>query len=224
MAEQAKNAEVLLAEQKAKFEALLAENNKMKKALEDKDKSYSALEKRMDTLEKEKAADRQTAVVLFCAADLADGITLTATYDNGKSLVFDKPFQRKPISLDEFKSFASSRHGGYHLERRNIIVGGNIPEELTNSWDIKYQKGELLDKNTLDIIFDLPKDRLVNVFKDLCVYHKKIVARRFLQGYQKRDERVTREKADALKEFDKSGSLKGLLKEMAENEAKEHSK
>jgi len=187
---------------------------------ESSDRRYTDLEERLNRMEFSGGIGTGISkrVSLFCATPLAPGIVLEATFDNGTRVTFDKIFQRKDMSLDMFITFASSSKGGLHLANRNIIVGGDIPDDVAETWGVKYRDGEVYNKKTFDSILDMPVDQLTETYKLLCKSHRINIARCFVDAFQANERhRVTKNKVAALNEID--GLLVGLQKEMTEMEA-----
>ncbi len=67
-------------------------------------------------------------------------------------------------------------------ERKLIVVDGLTETERYNH-NVLYTEGELLSEDMYFKLFDLSKDQMIKMYRQLCKEHKKIVAKMLVTGY-----------------------------------------
>ena len=109
------------------------------------------------------------------------------------------------------------------LKKRKFIVIDGLSDELREQYGVKYREGEVVkNEGMFDWFFNAPEEKAAQVFAELCPDHRELVARRFLDAYEKRDNRISRGRVEALNEVSKRdfadghGAFTEILKEMNE--------
>ena len=86
------------------------------------------------------------------------------------------------------------------IAKREFIVLNGLDETERSRWNCNYRDGEILDHRAFDRILDMNADDLRTVCAKLCPEHKKMIVRRMITGCDANDQRVTLEKARAIKD------------------------
>lgn len=106
------------------------------------------------------------------------------------------------------------------LKKRRVIVLKGLTDEEKKRFGVDYSSTEILDAQAFNQLLDLPKDEICEVFKQLCVEHKKIVAQAYLTAYfehynedgqQEPDKRVSPDTVRALNKLSKVVVKEGMF-------------
>lgn len=98
------------------------------------------------------------------------------------------------------------------LKDRSLIVCSGLTAEERRRYGVDYREGELLDLAAFDRLLDLDTATLTTLFDKLCPEHKEFAATRFITAYENGDNRVSREKVEALNDLSKTVDPRGLFK------------
>lgn len=98
------------------------------------------------------------------------------------------------------------------LKDRSLIVCAGLTAEERRRYGVDYREGELLDLAAFDRLLDLDPATLTTLFDKLCPEHKEFAATRFITAYENGDNRVSREKVEALNDLSKTVDPRGLFK------------
>lgn len=100
------------------------------------------------------------------------------------------------------------------IDERKFIVLSGLTDEQRHQYNCSYSEGEVVkDEGTFDMLFTLPTPQAVDIFTALCPEHQQLVATRFMSAYfEKHDNRITREKVEALNKASKANDADGLFK------------
>ena len=100
------------------------------------------------------------------------------------------------------------------IDERKFIVLSGLTDEQRHQYNCYYSEGEVVkDEGTFDMLFTLPTPQAVDIFTALCPEHQQLVATRFMSAYfEKHDNRITREKVEALNKASKANDADGLFK------------
>lgn len=93
------------------------------------------------------------------------------------------------------------------IDRRWLIVLGGLDEDEKELFGVNYKDGEILDKGAFTKLVELD-DEIINIYPNLCDSHKDIVAKRFYDAWQNKNEHVTRERVMALNELARKAGRK----------------
>lgn len=93
------------------------------------------------------------------------------------------------------------------IARRWLIVLDGLTDEEREALGVDYKDGEILDRKVFAKMVNLPKDEICEIYSKLCDTHKEMVARRYYEEYQNRNEAVTREKVIALRDMTRDMGL-----------------
>ena len=108
------------------------------------------------------------------------------------------------------------------IEQRKFIVLDGLTDEQRRLYNCYYTENEVVrDEGLFDRLFDISADEAVNIFENLCPQHQRFVATRFMTAYyEKHDNRITRDKVEALnrisKQTDPDGLFTPIVKEINE--------
>lgn len=90
------------------------------------------------------------------------------------------------------------------LKNRKFIVLDGLTKEQREQYGVDYKKGEvLLNESLFSWFFDAPVKEVKAVFADLCPEHRELVSARFLEAFENGDNRLTRDRIEALNEVSK---------------------
>lgn len=105
------------------------------------------------------------------------------------------------------------------IDERKFIVLSGLTDEQRQQYNCAYGEGEVVkDEGTFDMLFTMPTPQAVAVFSALCPEHQQLVATRFMTAYfEKHDNRITRDKVEALHKASKAHDADGLFKPIVED-------
>lgn len=90
------------------------------------------------------------------------------------------------------------------LKKRKFIVLDGLTKEQREQYGVDYRKGEvLLNEGLFSWFFTAPVNEVKAVFADLCPEHREMVAARFLEAFEQGDNRLTRDRIEALNNVSK---------------------
>ena len=107
----------------------------------------------------------------------------------------------------------------YFIEHRNLIIISGLTDEEREMMGVNYNEGELLDVKTFTKIAELPKDKLIDVYTDLCEEHKAMLAERLHEAYESK-RHVDRDTVLALNKIYPNPALKDIIEQMNEADTK----
>lgn len=97
----------------------------------------------------------------------------------------------------------------YFLDKRWLLVISGLSQEEREALGVDYTDGEVLDKGYFGKLVELG-DEIFSLYPALCPSHRRMVAQRYWDAYQKGDSGVTRERVSRLNELSRAaGSEKG---------------
>ena len=130
--------------------------------------------------------------------------------------------KRFSVPKDQFEGeFMTSTIMDLIAARKLIILSG-LTDEERRLYNCYYGENEVLrGEKMFDWFFDMPADEAEEKFAMLCPEHQQLVATRFMSAYyEQHDNRVTRDKVEALnrtsKEYDPDGLLTPIVKDINE--------
>lgn len=105
------------------------------------------------------------------------------------------------------------------MAKRKLIVLSGLTDEERKLYSCYYDEGEVLrSEGMFDFFFNLPTEEACEKFEALCPEHRQFVATRFIDAYEKHDNRITRDKVEALnkisKEYDPDGLFTPIVKDL----------
>lgn len=96
------------------------------------------------------------------------------------------------------------------LKKRKFIVLDGLNEEQREQYGVDYRKGEvLLNEGLFNWFFTAPVPDVKAVFEDLCPEHRELVSARFLEAFEQGDNRLTRDRIEALNKVSKKDYADG---------------
>jgi hypothetical protein len=85
------------------------------------------------------------------------------------------------------------------LKKRKFIVLDGLNKEQREQYGVDYKQGEvLLNEGLFNWFFTGPVSEVKAVFEDLCPEHRELVSARFLEAFEEGDNRMTRDRIEAL--------------------------
>ena len=90
------------------------------------------------------------------------------------------------------------------LKKRKFIVLDGLNDEQRQQYGVDYKPGEIVkNEGMFDWFLSGPVDKVKEAFADLCPEHRELVARRFMMAQERGDNRLTRNRIEALNEISK---------------------
>lgn len=109
------------------------------------------------------------------------------------------------------------------IDQRTLIILDGLTDEQREQYHCLYKEGEVLKKEGMfDFLISCDTEKAVEIFTELCKEHRTLVGRRFLEAWDKGDNRITRDKVEALNKIskenyeDKTGIFTPIVKAFAE--------
>ena len=99
------------------------------------------------------------------------------------------------------------------IDERKFIILDGLTDEQRRQYNCFYSEGEVVrDEGMFDYFFDMEADKAATIFENLCPQHQQLVATRFMTAYfEKHDNRITRDKVEALNRISKTNEPDGLF-------------
>lgn len=124
------------------------------------------------------------------------------------------------VSLDQFEGeFMTPLTMELIRERKFVILSG-LSDEQREQYGCLYTEGEVVkNEGVFDALITESVEKAVRIFGELCQEHRQMAATRFMTAYyEKHDNRLTRDRIEALNKIGKQNGEEGLfapiLKEM----------
>lgn len=99
------------------------------------------------------------------------------------------------------------------IAARKLIILSGLNDEERKLYNCYYTENEVLrGEQMFDFFFDMDTEEAKEKFAMLCPEHQRLVATRFMDAYyEKHDNRVTRDKVEALNAVSKAADPEGLF-------------
>ena len=99
------------------------------------------------------------------------------------------------------------------IDERKLIVLDGLTKEQRQQYNCDYKEGEVVrEEGIFDSLIDMDTDKAEVIFGNLCAEHQKLVATRFMSAYfERHDNRITRDKVEALNRISKQHEPDGLF-------------
>lgn len=97
------------------------------------------------------------------------------------------------------------------LNSRALVVIDGLTDEERERFNVLYKKNELLTEHMYGKLLDYPQERIVEIYKDLCDEHKRIVATMFITEYEKGSNRIYLDTVKKLNKISKKVDKDGLF-------------
>ena len=112
--------------------------------------------------------------------------------------------RRFSVKLSDFEGVFLTPLVTLLLKKRKFIVLDGLNEEQRQQYGVDYKPGEILkNEGTFDWFLSGPVAQVKAAFADLCKEHRELVARRFMLAFENGDNRLTRDRIEALNEVSK---------------------
>ena len=114
-----------------------------------------------------------------------------------------RPHSYLQVTKREFGSKFMSTLARKLIDRRYLLVISGLTDDERERWNCLYRPGEVMSEKVFDKILTLPKDEICEIFRHLCPEHRQFIATRFITAAERKDNRVSLDKAVALNEISK---------------------
>lgn len=112
--------------------------------------------------------------------------------------------RRFSVKLSDFEGVFLTPLVTLLLKKRKFIVLDGLNEEQRQQYGVDYKPGEILkSEGMFDWFLSGPVAQVKAAFADLCKEHRELVARRFMLAFENGDNRLTRDRIEALNEVSK---------------------
>lgn len=112
--------------------------------------------------------------------------------------------RRFSVKLSDFEGVFLTPLVSLLLKKRKFIVLDGLNEEQRQQYGVDYKPGEILkNEGMFDWFLSGPVPQVKAAFADLCKEHRELVARRFMLAFENGDNRLTRDRIEALNEVSK---------------------
>lgn len=109
------------------------------------------------------------------------------------------------------------------LKARKFIVLDGLTEDQRQQYGVDYAEGEIIkNEGMFDYMLSCPVSQAAEIFSALCPSHREMVAARVHEAYERGDNRLSRERIEALNDISKAdfedgrGAFTDILKAMNE--------
>lgn len=109
------------------------------------------------------------------------------------------------------------------IDERKFIVLDGLTDEQREQYNCLYKPNEVVRKEGMfDYLISCDTAEAERIFKALCKEHREMVGSRFADAWERHDNRITRDKVEALNKISKKdyedgiGVFTGILRDMSE--------
>ena len=90
------------------------------------------------------------------------------------------------------------------LKQRKFIVLDGLTDEQRAEYGVAYREGEIVkNEGMFDVFLTARVSEAAELFRQLCPDHREMVSRRIVDAFEKHDNRLTRDRIEALNEISK---------------------
>lgn len=108
------------------------------------------------------------------------------------------------VTKDEFEAEFMTPTTIYLLNCRKFIVLDGLTDEERLQYNCAYAESEVIRaEGMFDTLFTCPIEKAKEIFEGLCQQHRRMVEKRFLTAWDSGDNRITRDRVEALNEISK---------------------
>lgn len=98
------------------------------------------------------------------------------------------------------------------MAKRKLIVLSGLTDEERKLYNCYYEEGEVITgEGMFDFFFSMATEDAAEKFEALCPEHRQFVATRFIDAWERGDNRITRDKVEALNKISKQDDPEGLF-------------
>ena len=97
------------------------------------------------------------------------------------------------------------------LRKRVLVVVDGLTDEERERFGVNYTEDELLTPTLYYKLFDLSEEEICRIFKAVCPEHKKVIARMYIDAYNRKDNRVNPHTVKRLNTISKKTDADGLF-------------
>ena len=117
------------------------------------------------------------------------------------------------VPLDQFEGEFMSPLVMKLLDNRKFVVLSGLTDEQRMQYNCYYKEGEVVkNEGVFDSLITLPVEKATEIFELLCPEHRQLAATRFISAYfEKHDNRITRDRVEALNKISKQNEPAGLF-------------
>lgn len=205
--------------------AAVDEKEELLKTVEELRKKTESLEKQLEeskaaaSSEKDSDLSRENVHFLFMAEVAEDNVLQIGENGRygrivGKTGSFYVPKRDLSSVLNEqIRSL---------LAKRWLIITSGLTDDEREAMEVNYADGEILEKKVFSKIVEMG-DKILDIYPGLCEGHRKIVAQRYADAYEKGNHSISRDTVIALNNMSKTeknpqGDFVSIIKSMNEKD------
>ena len=128
------------------------------------------------------------------------------------------------VPLSQFEGEFQNALHTMLINRRKFIILSGLTEDQRKQYNCDYREGEVIrNEGTFDFLLRCPVEEAARIFRELCKEHRDLVAYRFAEAFENGDNRVTRDRVEALNAISKQdypdgqGAFTQIIKGINEN-------
>ena len=125
------------------------------------------------------------------------------------------------VSLGEFEGEFMTPLTMRLIDERKFIVLDGLTDEQREQYNCLYKPEEVIRKEgVFDHLISCSTEEAVRIFRNLCKEHREMVGTRFYEAWEQGDNRITRDKVEALNAISKgdyadgTGVFTAIVKDM----------
>lgn len=115
-----------------------------------------------------------------------------------------RPHSYLQVTKKEFGSKFMTALARKMIDRRYLLVISGLTDEERERWNCLYRPGEIMSESVFDKMLALPTKEICDIFRNLCPEHRQFIVTRFITATERKDNRVSLDKALALNEISKA--------------------
>lgn len=109
------------------------------------------------------------------------------------------------VPMTEFEGTFQTPLTALLLKERKFIVLDGLDEEQRRQYGVDYRPGEVIrNEGMFDWLLNLPAKEAAEMYKNLCREHRRLAECRIIDAFEKGDNRLTRERVEAINEISKA--------------------
>lgn len=128
------------------------------------------------------------------------------------------------VTLTDFEGTFMTAFIQKLIRRKKLIILDGLTEEQREMYGCNYGENEIIrSEGMFDALLNMPVSEMARIFSALCPEHRNLVAKRFISAYEKGDNRLSRDRIEALNKISKAdyadgkGAFTAILRAMNDN-------
>lgn len=141
---------------------------------------------------------------------ISDSAIPNNQYPIGKGRMMTGSGRTFKVTLSDFEGDFMTPFTMKMLEKRIFIVMDGLTDEQRAQYNCLYKENEVIkDEGVFDFFFSAPVEDAAKLYAQLCPQHREMVSRRFMQAFENGDNRLSKDRVEALNQISKQDSNTG---------------